>query len=144
MSHGAMKISPIVVDERDVARDGWNDPARGRLHWRTLFSQGSTPTEAITCGVAELAPGDRLERHRHAPPEVYYVVAGEGVVFLEGKEIAVRPGAAVFIPGMAEHGVRQTGAATLRFFYVFAVDSFDGVEYLFSAPDSRGAAAKSE
>ena len=110
MPDGAVKLSPIVVDERDVAPDGWDDPTHGRLRWRTLFSQGPTPTEAITCGVAELAPGDRLERHRHAPPEVYYVVAGEGVVFLDGEEIAVKPGAAVFIPGMAEHGVRQTGA----------------------------------
>ncbi len=144
MPDGAVKLSPIVVDERDVAPDGWDDPTHGRLRWRTLFSQGPTPTEAITCGVADLAPGDRLERHRHAPPEVYYVVAGEGVVFLDGEEIAVKPGAAVFIPGMAEHGVRQTGAATLRFFYVFAVDSFDRVEYLFSAPRPPGAAAGSK
>ena len=144
MSEGAAKISPLLIDERDVAPDGWNDPLRGRLHWRTLFSQGLTPTEAITCGVAELAPGDRLERHRHAPPEVYYVVAGEGIVFLDGKEFALKPGAAVFIPGMAEHGVRQTGAATLRFFYVFAVDSFDRVEYLFSTPAAPRAAANPE
>ena len=141
MSDAAAKPSPIVVDERDVAPEGWGDPLRGRLSWRTLFSQGPTPTEAITCGVAELAPGDRLERHRHAPPEVYYVVAGEGIVFLDGEEIVVKPGAAVFIPGMAEHGVRQTGAATLRFFYVLAVDSFDRVEYLFSTPRPPGVAA---
>jgi mannose-6-phosphate isomerase-like protein (cupin superfamily) len=144
VNEGAAPLSPIVLDERDVAPDGWDDPQRGRLHWRTLFSQGATPTEAITCGVAELAPGDCLERHRHAPAEVYYVVAGEGIVVLEGKEIALRPGAAVFIPGMAEHGVRQTGAATLRFFYVFAVDSFDGVEYLFSPPGPPREGAKSE
>ena len=144
MSDGAAKLSPIVVAERDVAPDGWDDPTHGRLRWRTLFSQGLTPSEAITCGVAELAPGDRLERHRHAPAEVYYVVAGEGIVFLNGKEIAVGPGMAVFIPGMAEHGVRQSGAATLRFFYVFAVNSFDGVEYLFAAPHPPGDAADSE
>jgi quercetin dioxygenase-like cupin family protein len=144
MTEGAAKLSPIVVNEGDVAPDGWDDPQRGRLQWRTLISQGATPTEAITCGVAELAPGDRLERHRHAPAEVYYVVAGEGVVFLEGAEIAVKPGAAVFIPAMAEHGVRQTGAATLRFLYVFAVDSFDGVEYRFSATQTPGRAANGE
>ena len=52
---------------------------------------------------------------------------------LNGKEIAVKAGSAVFIPGMAEHGIRQTGGALLRFFYGFPVDSFDSVEYLFSA-----------
>jgi hypothetical protein len=33
---------------------------------------------------------------------------------------------------MAEHGIRQTGNEILRLFYVFPVDSFDAVGYLFS------------
>jgi mannose-6-phosphate isomerase-like protein (cupin superfamily) len=139
MAEAAVKIAPIVVNEADIAPDGWDDPTHGRLRWRTLFSQGVTPTEAITCGVAELGPGDRLKPHRHAPAEIYYIVAGEGVVFLDGKEILAKAGAAVFIPAMAEHGIRQTGAATLRFFYAFAVDSFDSVEYLFPAPPGGAA-----
>ncbi|HEY1943751.1 MAG TPA: cupin domain-containing protein [Roseiarcus sp.] len=134
MSQEPARTSPTIIHEALVPPDGWNDPMRGRVKWRTLFSQGLTPTEAITCGVAEFRPGDHLERHRHAPPEVYYVVAGEGVVYLDGSEILVKAGAAVFIPGMAEHGVRQTGEATLRIFYVFAVDTFDRVEYLFKDP----------
>ena len=59
--------------------------------------------------------------------------AGAGVVTLEGKEVAVKTGSAVFIPGMAEHGVRQTGTERLRFFYGFPVDSLDAIDYLFSA-----------
>ncbi|MBV8663148.1 MAG: cupin domain-containing protein [Hyphomicrobiales bacterium] len=131
------KPAPAVIDEASVTLDGWDDPVRGRVKWRTLFSRGLTPTDALTCGVAEFGPGDRLERHRHAPTEVYYIFAGEGVVYLDGDEIPVKPGAAVFIPGMAEHGVRQTGAETLRLFYVFPVNSFDGVEYLFEDPAER-------
>jgi mannose-6-phosphate isomerase-like protein (cupin superfamily) len=72
--------------------------------------------------------------HRHAPAEVYYVVAGAGLMSLDGREIPVRAGSAVFIPGMAEHGIRQTGSEVLRLFYLFPVDSFDSVEYLFSKP----------
>jgi quercetin dioxygenase-like cupin family protein len=52
-------------------------------------------------------------------------------VSLEGEEIPVKAGSAVFIPGMAKHGVRQTGNEILRLFYAFPVDSFAGVEYLF-------------
>jgi mannose-6-phosphate isomerase-like protein (cupin superfamily) len=106
---------------------------RGRISWRTLFSQGLTPSAGITCGVAELKPGDWLGLHRHSPPEIYYILAGEGVVTLDGREIAVKAGGAVFIPGMAEHGIHQTGTEVLRFFYGFPVDSFDNVQYLFSA-----------
>ena len=63
--------------------------------------------------------------------------AGEGVVTLNGRERAVKAGSAVFIPGMAEHGLRQTGTAVLRLFYGLPVDSFDSVEYLFSAESAR-------
>ena len=129
---------PLVLNEASVALDGWDDPVRGRIRWRTLFSKGGTPTDGITCGVAELGPGDWLGLHRHAPPEVYYVFAGEGVVALDGRETPVKAGSAVFIPAMAEHGLRQTGAAVLRLFYGFPVASFDSVEYLFSADRARG------
>jgi mannose-6-phosphate isomerase-like protein (cupin superfamily) len=125
--------NPFVLHESDAPLDGWDDPLRGRIRWRTLFSKGGTPTDGITCGVADLGPGDWLGLHRHAPPEIYYVLSGAGVVTLNGVETAVKAGSAVFIPGMAEHGVRQTGMAVLRFFYGFPVDSFDNVEYLFSA-----------
>jgi mannose-6-phosphate isomerase-like protein (cupin superfamily) len=123
---------PIVIDQANAPGDGWDDPVKGRIRWRTLFSKGGTPTDGITCGVAVLEPGDWLGLHRHAPPEVYYVLEGTGVVTLDGHEVSVNAGSAVFIPGMAEHGVRQTGPAVLRFFYGFPVDSFGSVEYLFS------------
>ena len=132
MDDQAKSIEPIALDEADAPLDGWDDSVRGRIHWRTLLSRGLTPSAGMTCGVAELAPGDWLGLHRHAPPEIYYVFAGAGVVSFGGREIAVKPGAAVFIPGMAEHGIRQTGTEVLRLFYAFPVDSFDSVDYLFS------------
>ena len=124
---------PTVLDEADAPLDGWDDPIKGRIRWRTLFSKGDTPTDGITCGVCDLGPGDWLGLHRHAPPEIYYVLAGAGVVTLEGKEVAVKAGSAVFIPGMTEHGARQTGTERLRFFYGFPVDSLDTIEYRFLA-----------
>jgi mannose-6-phosphate isomerase-like protein (cupin superfamily) len=133
MEAGSDQAQPLALDQKDLAEDGWDDPVRGRIRWRTLFSKGVTPTAGMTCGVTELRPGDWLGLHRHAPAEIYYIVAGAGLVCLDGREVPVKAGSAVFIPGMAEHGIRQTGNETLRLFYVFPVDSFDGVEYLFSA-----------
>jgi mannose-6-phosphate isomerase-like protein (cupin superfamily) len=129
----SVRVEPLALDEKDAPQDAWDDPVRGKIRFRTLFSKGATPSEGMTCGVAELQPGEWLGLHRHAPPEVYYVFAGAGVVSLDGREIPVKAGSAVFIPGMAEHGIRQTGNEILRLFYSFPVDSFDGVEYLFSA-----------
>lgn len=133
MSRTSDQVAPFALDEADVAQDGWDDPVRGRLRWRTLMSRGVTPSAGMTCGVTELQPGEWLGLHRHAPPEIYYIFAGAGLVSLDGREIPVKAGSAVFIPGLAEHGIRQTGSEILRLFYVFPVDSFDGVEYVFSA-----------
>jgi mannose-6-phosphate isomerase-like protein (cupin superfamily) len=132
MDHRPKSVVPHVVNEANAPQDGWDDAVRGRVRWRTLFSRGKTATEGLTCGVAEFGPGDWLGLHRHAPPETYYVFAGAGIVSLEGREIAVQAGSALFIPGMAEHGVRQTGTEVLRLLYTFPVDSFDDIEYRFS------------
>lgn len=123
--------APLVLQENDRPVEGWDDD-RGRLTWRPLFSADSTPTERLVTGVAELGEGGFLALHRHDQTETYYVTAGEGVVSLEGAEHPVRPGSTVFIPGSAEHGIRNTGTARLRFFYVLAADDFTDVEYVFS------------
>ena len=132
-------VRPIVLREHDAAPEFWNDGAKGVLSFRTLFSAGTTETRSLTAGVADLESGHWLGLHRHTPAEVYYVVAGDGIVSLDGVEHSVSAGTAVFIPGNAEHGIRNTGPAPLRFFYAFAVDSFDDIEYQFTQqPDVPG------
>lgn len=121
---------PVLHDD-DRPVDGWNDE-RGHLTWRTLFSAGTTPTDTLVTGVAELPAGGFLALHRHDQAETYYVLSGEGVVTLDGVEHPIRAGSNVFIPGGREHGARNTGAEVLRVFYVLAADDFADVEYVFS------------
>ncbi len=121
---------PIILHEASC-KEGWDDELHGRIQWCTLFSAERTPTEALTAGVAEIMPGNQLKVHRHAPPELYYLLAGKGVVTIDGVEYLVSADTAVFIPGNAAHGLRNTGQTTLRFFYAFAVNSFSEVEYIF-------------
>ena len=127
-----MDAKPLVIRTEERQLDGWDDPVKGRISWRTLFSSDNTPTEALTAGVAELQPGGWLGLHRHTPPEIYYVLEGSGIVSLDGAEHEVTAGAAVFIPGDCEHGIRNDGTVPLRFVYAFAVSSFGEVEYRFS------------
>jgi quercetin dioxygenase-like cupin family protein len=126
-------IAPTIVHEQSIVSDGWDDDVHGQVSWRTLLSADQTPTEALTAGVAEIAPGHELKQHRHAPPELYYILAGSGLVTINGVEHRVGAQTAVFIPGGAAHGIRNIGDNTLRFLYAFAVDSFATVEYLFPA-----------
>lgn len=129
--------TPLVIQAEDGAIDGWDDPVKGRVGWRTLFSGDMTATDALTAGVAELQPGGWLGQHRHTPAEIYFVLEGTGLLTLEGEEYAVSAGSAVFIPGDAEHGIRNAGATPLRFLYAFPVGSFGEVEYRFSETRER-------
>jgi quercetin dioxygenase-like cupin family protein len=123
---------PLVIRVEDQERDGWDDPVKGRIAWRTPFSGDRTETDSLTAGMAELEPGGWLGLHRHDPAEIYFVLQGRGLLTLDGAEYVVTAGSAVFIPGDAEHGIRNDGTALLRFLYAFAVDSFADVEYRFS------------
>jgi mannose-6-phosphate isomerase-like protein (cupin superfamily) len=121
---------PVIIPESGY-EEGWDDDLHGRVQWRTLFSAERTPTETLTAGVAEIKPGNELKVHRHTLPELYYLLAGEGIVTIDGVEYPVSANTAVFIPGNAAHGLRNTSQTTLRFFYAFAVSSFSEVEYIF-------------
>jgi quercetin dioxygenase-like cupin family protein len=129
---------PFVVNESQCEVEGWDDPVRGVVTWRTLLSGDRTPTDKLTMGVAEVREGDAadIRLHRHAQAEAYYILAGRGRLRIEGVDYPLEPGVTAFIPGGALHGARALGAEPLRILYVFAADSFDEVKYEFpGAPD---------
>ncbi len=131
-----MSLAPIVVCPGEAPEEAWNDPVRGLVTWRTLISGDRTPSEGLTVGVAEVGePADGVTRlHRHADHEVYHVLAGRGVIEIDGVERPLSPGDTAFIPGGAWHGARAVGPEPLRLLYVFAADSFAGIVYEFADP----------
>jgi mannose-6-phosphate isomerase-like protein (cupin superfamily) len=127
----------------DVSPQTWDDPVRGLISFRTLFASEETGTAGLTTGVAELRPGGRLELHRHSATEIYYVLEGHGVTSVDGRTMPVGTGSSVFIPGGAWHGIRNTGAAALRFIYTLAADGMADVHYDFGPgePGPQGQSA---
>lgn len=119
-----------VVLETEVSPEVWSDAVRGILSFRTLTAGAATAT-GLCAGVAVLESGGWLGLHRHEPAETYYVLEGVGVLTIDGQQHALAPGAAAYIPGGAEHAVRNAGSGELRFFYVLAAGSFDDVVYDF-------------
>ena len=126
-----MTATPTVRHIDEAEEEVWSD-TRGRISFRTVIGDGSTPTKDLCSGVAYLEPGGWLSLHRHAPAEVYQVLTGQGVVILDGVEHPVRAGSGVYIPSNREHGIRNTGEDPLEFLYVYETDSIEDVEYLWS------------
>lgn len=129
-----MAREPVIVDSGTLEWEAWPDALieqRGGVRWKTLVSGDRTSTDTLTLGTATLTPGEVLHDHRHEQVELYLVLEGTGEVTIDGGARAVGPGVAVFLPGGARHGIRNTGATELRLAYVFAADSFTDVEYDF-------------
>ena len=126
-----MRSQSLVIEECSVEIESGDD--RG-VTWRTLTSADRTPTRELTSGVCEIAPGGELALHRHPPLELYYFLEGTGIVTLGTVDHAVQKGSTIYIPGDTPHRIQNDGAAPLRLFYVFPVDSFSEVEYTMLEP----------
>lgn len=73
----------------------------------------------------EVRPGQRLSYQRHKlRAEHWFVVAGQGVITLDGGAIEARPGISVDVPRGAAHRMQNTGSVPLAFVEVQHGDYF--------------------
>jgi mannose-6-phosphate isomerase-like protein (cupin superfamily) len=64
---------------------------------------------------AVVAPGQTTWLHALRTSEVYFILAGEGVMHIDGERGAVRPGDTVYIPPQAKQQITNTGGTDLLF-----------------------------
>lgn len=69
-------------------------------------------------GVYVLVAPEPDRQQPHEDDEVYVVLDGRGVLTVEGEELPVRPGQALFVPAGADH--RFTGYEGLSVLVIFA------------------------
>jgi mannose-6-phosphate isomerase-like protein (cupin superfamily) len=65
--------------------------------------------------VAEVAVGARTYRHRLQQAEVYYLLEGRGIMYIEHEAREVVAGDAVFIPAGSIQWIENVAATNLRF-----------------------------
>lgn len=143
----ARTIRPVVLHSPDIDKkesETFPDPSiGGNVSWKTLLSSPHTPTDTFTVGIATCPSGSHascpttsqtqghLKLHRHSHAEIYHVISGRGIVTIDGEEHEVGKGSVVFIPGNAEHGIRNVEEGELSWLYVFGADGFEEVVYRF-------------
>ncbi|KAK4621769.1 Dimethylsulfonioproprionate lyase DddW [Fulvia fulva] len=130
------KTSPVFIPAcaiKSQPLESFPNTSNGIVSWKTPLSSDLTPSDSLTAGIAT-CPADSgyLAHHRHEQAEMYLILKGEGLVRVDGDERRVEKGDAVFIPGNAEHGIRNVGQGDLEWFYCFAADKFGDVGYRFS------------
>jgi quercetin dioxygenase-like cupin family protein len=62
-----------------------------------------------------MQPGDEVRRHYHDNEEGFFIVRGEGTMYLAGVgDIHLEPGLAVYAPPKRVHGIVNDGAGELH------------------------------
>jgi mannose-6-phosphate isomerase-like protein (cupin superfamily) len=127
---------PVVLSANKVHAlpiESFPDPARGKVAWRTLFSQPKTPTTDLSAGIAVCPEySGYLCSHHHAQAEIYFILEGRGIVTINGVRYDVEKGSAVFIPGDMEHSVENCEQEELKWLYVFPTGYFEHAVYHFT------------
>ena len=86
---------------------------------RPLIDRTTSGVELCSLAEETLPPGAAVTRHFHRETEeVYYVLAGAGVMTVGGSVREVAAGDAVYIPRGAEHTLENTGAAPMTILLV--------------------------
>jgi len=90
----------------------------GDREFRVLLSEGLTITQ-----FAGMIPPGRAPAHHHSYDEVVHVLAGQGLVHLDGGSTAtgtpIGPGTSVYLPPLQPHCLENTGTEPLLVLGVF-------------------------
>src|SRR5262245_63228050 len=98
----------ILEHDADVAKPG---PAPhsgpGRSTGYSFFEKAANFKQVFRKRV--LHPGAAIDYHLQKEDEVYYILSGEYVMQINGKEFPVKPGDAILTRPGSSHGLKQKG-----------------------------------
>lgn len=108
----------ILEHDAEVARPG---PAPhsgpGRSTGYSFFEKATDFKQVFRKRV--LHPGAAIGYHLQKEDEVYYILSGEGVMQMNGREFPVKPGDAILTRPGSSHGLKQTGKEDLALIIVY-------------------------
>jgi mannose-6-phosphate isomerase-like protein (cupin superfamily) len=82
-------------------------------------------TPQSQAAVMTIAPGaDAGPEEEHAGDQILYVIEGEALVRVAGREVSAKAGALVTIPARTRHYVRSTGRDPLFLLTVYAPPAY--------------------
>ena len=91
-----------------------------KIRWKTLVSEERSGSRDLLLGIAELDAGEVHVLHDHPDSsEVYYILQGTARAVMNGRQIEVGPGTALFFPPQTKHEIANIGDQTLTFLWAF-------------------------
>ena len=103
----------INRDYQDVAAEPVGDGIT--IRW-VIGQPDGAPNFAMR--VIEFESGAVFEPHQHPYEHEIFVLDGDGVVQVAGKQTPMKPGRVIYVPPNEIHGYENTGNGVLRFICV--------------------------
>lgn len=72
---------------------------------KSLFTEGT-----MDSGILFYEPGETMTPHKHSNlDELFYVVSGEGIITIDGKDISIKENDVILSPNEESHGFTNNG-----------------------------------
>jgi putative monooxygenase len=85
------------------------------VHVTRLIHPLTVGSDQLCVAYCVMQPGEAVRRHYHENEEAFFVLEGEGTMYLEGVgDVRLEPGLAVYAPPNRVHGIQNDGSAELR------------------------------
>jgi mannose-6-phosphate isomerase-like protein (cupin superfamily) len=118
------------------------EPSKGL---RVRFRRVMDPERRVEmiAGIGDIDPATHYTRHFHDQPEIYYILGGEGIVWVGEEEVPVRRGSTLYIDSRVVHGADSLGREPLSIFYVYGCEvaghavNWTAVEEIYAEPRAR-------
>lgn len=92
-----------------------------------MLGRGDVDGDQLGITWVEVVPGARQRLHNHPEVQVYVMIAGQGVMHVDGQTQPVQAGDLIAIPSNAMHGIENTSGAPLQYVSA-ATPAFDLTE----------------
>ena len=85
----------------------------------TVYFEGPTGSlKSMTAGSLVLNPGSEPHPpHQHPEEEFLLITEGSGEILVNGQTVEVRPGSLMYSESNRLHGIKNTGAKPMRFYF---------------------------
>ena len=103
-------MEPKVVNYRDVEAEVGNEP--GTRVRRLILQKDGAPNYSMI--LHEIEPGRNSPSHTHANEHEVFILEGECLVVVDGREYRADAGSAIFIPPNVPHQFKNVGSAPIR------------------------------
>lgn len=104
----------IVANENALKAVAVNHPDAKKAHMKVPIGAEQGWVDHVL-RIIELEAEGHSPRHSHDWPHINYIIEGEGLVHMDGKDYPVTGGGYAYIPANVEHQFLNTADSPLRF-----------------------------